>query len=153
MTHHFQASAIPCVLVNPKVFASLHNSLSSPSKPYIGHAEFTQQVSLYFPEIVELLDEGDFGYLNLEIGALTRATKEAMGRLDFKTIRRHITFISDLYEQSDDELGNAIQVSYLENLLLNETSAVHKKVRSLLPASLEAAIRKSEAHFSSILAA
>lgn len=126
-----------------KDFSSLRNMVKSDN----WRTDFVYQLTSYFPEVAALIDEGDFGILHLEVGAMTVATREAIKSLDFYTALSHFVFIGKLFERADTELQNGIQISYLENLLLGETSLAHMEARDLLPQSLKEALMKSESHF------
>ncbi|MDH2916429.1 MAG: hypothetical protein PXX77_06060 [Gallionella sp.] len=116
-----------------------------------GRADFIYQLTLYFPEVAARIDESDFGILPLEIGVMTVATKDAIRRFDLYTVSRHFSFIGRLFDCADTELRNGIQIAYLENLLLGETSPAHVAARCLLPKSLKTALKQSESHFEQII--
>jgi len=115
-----------------------------------GRTDFIYQLTLHFPEVAARIDESDFGILPLEIGVMTVATKEAIKHFSLYTVSRHFSFIDRLFDGADTELRNGIQIAYLENLLLGETSPAHLAARCLLPESLKAALRQSESHFKQI---
>jgi hypothetical protein len=132
---------------NFSTLSSLRMSMRIRFKPAITSSDFVRQLSSQFPEIAGLMDESDFGILPLEIGAMTVATKEAIGNFDLVTVRRHLAFIGDLYERAEAELRKAIQIAYLENLFLGETAYAHVEARCLLSGSLSETLKKSESHF------
>ncbi len=134
-------------LADFRSFSSLRVSLHGRIKPVFGRADFIYQLTLCFPEVAALIDENDFGVLPLEIGAMAAASGEAIARLDFHAVRRHFLFIGKLAERADEGLLDAIQISYLESLLLGETSTAHAEARYLLPKTLGELLRKSERHF------
>lgn len=132
---------------NFRTLSSLRMFMRIRFKPAISRSDFVRQLNSRFPEIAGLMDESDFGILLLEIGTMTVATKEAIGNFDLLTVRRHLAFIGDLYERAEAELRKAIQIAYLENLFLGETSYAHVEARCLLSDSLLDALKKSESHF------
>ncbi len=146
------AMLAPHFLADFRAFSSLRMSMHNRARPTIGRTDFIYQLTLYFPEVATLIDESDFGILPLEIGAMTVATRDALNRFNFHTVRRHFVFIGKLFERADTELLNGIQISYLENLLLGETSLAHAEARYLLPNSLDDALKKSESHFERLAA-
>lgn len=131
------------VSVDFRVFSSMRISSH-------GRADFIYQLTLYFPEVAARIDESDFGILPLEIGVMTVDSKEAIKRFDLYTVRRHFSFIGRLFECADIELRNGIQIAYLENLFLGETSPAHAAARCLLPKSLKVALKQSESHFEQV---
>ena len=114
------------------------------NKPLVRRGDFMKQVTLFLPEVAARIEETDFGYVHLEMGALKLATKEAFAQSDFAAVRKHLTLIADVFERADEELYDAIRVSYLEAIFLCETSAAHIMARGLLSKSLENALRQAE---------
>jgi hypothetical protein len=114
------------------------------SKPLLKRADFMKLVTLYLPEVAERIDENDFGIVHLEIGAMKLATKDAFARNDFTAVRKHLLMIADVLDRADDELYDAIRISYLEAIFLGETSAAHIIARGMLSKSMENALRQTE---------
>ena len=114
--------------------------------PY-GRREFIYPLMSDFPEIAARIDESDFGILPLEIGVMTLATKEAINRFDWYTVSMYFAFMDKLFDCANKELKDGIQIAYVENLLLGETSPAHEATRCLLPISLGIALKQSESHF------
>jgi hypothetical protein len=136
---------------NFNVFSSLRQTLRSRSKTMpvtiMSRADFIHHVTLHMPEVSALIEEDDFGILHLEMGAMKLATQCAIMRYEFHTVRRHFSFISYLFEHADNELYDAILVSYLESLFIDEDASEYLNARSLLPASLEDALKKAELRY------
>ncbi len=128
-----------------KTFASLRRMVAhQQSKPLVKRADFMKQVTLYLPEVAARIEENDFGIVHLEVGAMQLATRDAFARSDFNTIRRHLSLIADVFDRADDELYEAIRISYLEALFLDEVSAAHIVARSMLSKPMENALRQAE---------
>src|SRR5512145_331587 len=120
-------------LLDFKTFASLRRMVThQQGKPLLRRTDFMKQVTLYLPEVAERIEESDFGVAHLEVGAMKLATREAFARSDFATVRKHLLLIADLFERADAELYEAIRISYLEALFLDEVSAAHIVARSML---------------------
>lgn len=112
-----------------------------------GRTDFIYQLMSEFPEIAARIDESDFGILPLEIGVMTLATKEAINRFGLHTVSMHFAFMGKLFDCANKELKDAIQIAYVENLLLGETSPAYAAARFLLPRYLGIALKQSESHF------
>lgn len=108
----------------------------------MGRADFIHHVTLHLPEVSARIEEDDFGVLNLEMGAMKLATREAILRYEFHTVRRHFAFIAYLFEHADNSLHDAIRVSYLECLFVGEETPEYENARSLLPRNLAEALKK-----------
>jgi hypothetical protein len=140
-------------LLDFKTFASLRRMVShQQSKPLIKRADFMKLVTLYLPEVAARIEESDFGIVHLEIGAMKLATKDAFARSDFTTVRKHLFLVADLFDRADDELYDAIRISYLEAIFLSETSAAHIVARGMLSNAMENALRQAELRLEKLLA-
>lgn len=111
-------------------------------------SRFSVQLALHLPDAAARIDEEDFGILHLETGALKLATRDAIARRDWQTVARHFDFAAEMLGASGAELRDALCVSYLGNLLYEETSLNYAKARSLLPKSLAMALEEIERHYS-----
>jgi hypothetical protein len=144
--------SIPDSLVHPfeqmldfKTFTSLRRMVSHQNdKHLVRRADFVQQLTLYLPEAAARIEESDFGVVHLEVGAMKLATREAIIQRDFTTVHRHFFLIADLLEHADAELADAIRISYLEALFLDEKDSAYAKARCMLSRPLENALRQSE---------
>ncbi len=130
------------------IFAALYEAgrrhASNSAISLMGRTDFLQHVVLQLPDVAAHIDEDDFGILHLEMGAMKLATLDAIRRHDLHIVRRHFAFITYLYEYANNELHDAILVSYLEALFVDDCPPACERVRSLLPASLAEALRRAE---------
>ncbi|MBU1425061.1 MAG: hypothetical protein KJ681_05495 [Gammaproteobacteria bacterium] len=132
-------------LLDFKAFASLRRMVThQQSKPLIKRSDFMKLVTLYLPEVAAHIDESDSGIVHLEIGAMKLATRDALARSDFATVRKHLFLIADLFDRADAELYEAIRISYLEAIFLGDTSAAHIVARGMLSNAMENALRQAE---------
>jgi hypothetical protein len=132
----------------------LGNSASDPhefsfTKPIIlaGNARFIDHLSAHFPEVAAVIDEEDFGVLNLEVGALEQATRDAIQRRDWSAVQSHFIFVDSVLEIADIKLHDAIGISYLGSLFYCETAIDFAKARSLMPKRLATALEIIERHY------
>lgn len=132
-------------LLDFKTFASLRRMVShQQSKPLVKRTDFMKQVTLYLPEVSERIEESDFGIVHLEVGAMKLATKNAIANRDFSTVRKHLFLIAEIFDRADAELYDAIRISYLEGIFLDETSSAYMEARSMLSRPMENVLRQSE---------
>jgi hypothetical protein len=128
-----------------KTFTSLRRMVGHQhNQPQIKRADFIKQIILYLPEVAARIEESDFGFVHLEVGAMKLATQQAIAKHDFVTVRRHLLLIVDLFDRADAGLHDAIRISYLEALFLGETSVAHLEARSLLSRPMENLLRQAE---------
>ena len=126
-------------------FASLRRMVShQQNKPLLKRADFMKQITLYLPEVAARIEESDFGVLHLEVGAVKLATKSAIANRDFASVRKYLTLVSEFFERADAELYDAIRISFLEGLFLEETSSSYTEARKMLSRAMENALRQSE---------
>jgi hypothetical protein len=129
-------------------FGELHKRSRFKSFHPTGNLHFASHLAQHLPEVAaQHMNESDWGILNLEVGALKQATRDAIARRDWHTVCRHLACVEDLYEKAGAELRDALGVSYLGNLLYGEISLNYAKARSLLPRSLAIAPVKIERHY------
>lgn len=137
--------------LNFALFAALRQSLRSHSHAVpvtiMTRADFIHHITLHMPEVSARIEEEDFGILHLEMGAMKLATRDAIARYEFHTVQRHFAYIGYLFEQADRELCDAILVSYLESLFLDNAAPEYRSARSMLPARLEQALKNTERRF------
>ena len=145
------AAAVPRFQLDYNSFGELHKLVCLKSLPLAGNSRFASHLALYFPEVAARIDEGDFGILHLEVGALKLATRDAINHRDWHTVCKHFAFVEDLLGNAGDELRGALEVSYLGNLLYGETSINYAKARTLLPSLLAASLEKTEMHYESLV--
>ncbi len=127
--------------------AKFHGRAHATPVTVMTRTDFIHHVMLHMPEVAARIEEDDFGILNLEVAAMKLATRDAIECYDFHTVRRHFSLLGYLLEHADKELHNAILVSYLEALFLDNASPEYLNARSLLSANLADALKRIELHF------
>jgi hypothetical protein len=81
-------------------FGELHKRFRFKSFHPTGNLHFASHLARHLPEVAaQHMDESDWGILNLEVGALKQATRDAIARPDWHTVRRHLACVEDLYEK------------------------------------------------------
>ncbi len=115
--------------------------------PVAGYSRFAGHLAVHFPEVAARIDEADYGVLHLEVGELKLATRNAILKRDWLTVRAHFEFVDTILENADAELHDAIGVSYLGSLFYNETALNYAKARTLLPRRLAVALEIIERHY------
>lgn len=113
----------------------------------MSRADFIHHVTLHLPEVASRIEEDDFGVLHLEMGAMKLATRESILRYEFHTVRRHFSFIAYLLEHADQELQDAIRVSYLESLFIGEETPEYEHARGLMSKNLLEVLKKLDLRF------
>lgn len=132
-------------LLDFKTFASLRRMVShQQGKPLIKRADFMKQITLFLPEVAARIEESDFGILHLEMGAMKLASADAIANRDFAKVRRYLFLIAELFDRADAELYDAIRISYLEGLFLDECSNAYQEARSMLSRPMENVLRQAE---------
>lgn len=149
--HLFSGEAASDFRFNFGVFSALrqksqHRNRAEPVT-VMGRADFIHHITLHMPEVSARIEEDDFGVLHLEMGAMKLATRDAILRYEFHTVRRHFSFIGYLLEHANKELHDAIRVSYLEGLFVGEMLPEFRNARSLLTANLEDVLQKAELRY------
>jgi hypothetical protein len=136
---------------NFSVFSAMRQAMqvrrAATAVTIMGRADFIHHVTLHLPEVSARIEEDDFGILHLEMGAMKLATRDAILRYEFHTVRRHFAFIAYLYEHADNDLHDAIRVSYLESLFIGEETPEYENARSLLPKNLAEALKKLDLRY------
>lgn len=99
--------------------------------------QFLARLRAEFPEAAAQISPSEAGLLHCEVGALLRATEEAMDAGRLWAAERHFRFVERLLREAGPELRNALEVSYLEDLALGEiTPARYQAVKERMPRSL-----------------
>jgi hypothetical protein len=74
-------------------------------------------------EFPELRDDPFYalseGLLHLQVATLSHHTEAAIESGDLAAVRRHFAFVDRMLADADEDVDNAIHVSYLEHLLLD----------------------------------
>lgn len=145
-------AAVPGPFFSFKLFSAarqvLHAHRASRSVTTMGRDEFIHHVLLHLPEVAARIGEDDFGTLHLEMGAMKLATREAILRYDLHAVRRHFAFIAYLFAHADNALQDAIRISYLEGLFLDEPASAYGRARAVMPELLQETLGRSEHYFS-----
>jgi len=115
---------------------------NKPTPPRIDHQAFIRMLTDRFPSIAAAIDEDDRGVLTLEMHEFADATREAIERSDLDSVREHLRFVDEVLSRADDEVENAVAVSYLEHLDLSMDDDIHIRARCML-SSRQLAIYKA----------
>jgi len=152
--HTAHSQALPRIdhaiepILDLRTFISLRHMVAHVQRqPSVGRTDFIKLLTLNLPEVAARIEEDDFGIIHLEIGALKSATKYSITMSDFRTVRRHLLFIADIFERADTVLREAICISYLDALFLDENFPAYLEARSMLSRPMETALRRSELHW------
>ena len=87
----------------------------------ISHQQFVEQLLIEFPGLKsEVLDETWAGLLHVETACFARYTQAAIDNHDVEQVRQCFEFATRIFHDADAEVRNAIYVSYLENLNLED---------------------------------
>lgn len=68
-----------------------------------------------FPNLRDEFEDSD-GLLHLEMHAFTRLMQRAKGAADWDTYKRGVHLAEELWSRADDDVRNALNVSFLEHL-------------------------------------
>ncbi|MCP4989783.1 MAG: hypothetical protein GY928_28120 [Colwellia sp.] len=116
----------------------------------IGRTEFIESIKSRFPESLQEMDDLEDELLHIDMANFARTTTNAILNENYSLVQDHFNFISELLSKASSELENAIHVSYLENVLLDQTDSNHLDARKLLPENLKKALAELEEHFEKI---
>ncbi len=137
--------------LNQNVLSALRQSLRirSSGAPYarMTRVDFMDYVARSMPEVQARIEADDIGHAHLEMGAMRLSTRDAIGRDDFRTVYSHFSVIGAWLGYADDDLFDAMVVSYLEALFIDIAEPEYRNARSLLPMNLEEALQQIERHF------
>lgn len=123
------------------------NLASASREALAGSLRFADHLKTHLPEVAANIDAADLGKLHFEVAALTSATREAIRKHDWSTLRKHFDFVDGILGNAEIELHEAIGISYLSNLFYSETSKEYAKARTLLPKRLAVALEIMERHY------
>jgi hypothetical protein len=113
----------------------------------VDHAAFERLLVSSLPDLAAEIDDEERSLLHMEMSAVARATCRAIENGDENSIRRHFEFIDSVLSNAASDVENAVHVSYLENIFLDEERAAFLRARSTLPDRLSAARSDLEAHW------
>jgi len=82
--------------------------------PY-SRSDFVRLTLAEFPNLRAEFDEAE-GLLHLQMHAFTRLMQHAKGSADWDTYRRGVRLAAELWSRPDEDLLNALNVSFLEHL-------------------------------------
>jgi hypothetical protein len=111
-----------------------------------GREEFISELLVRFPEVILEISDCSEGLLHMEMCDFARCTHTAIRAEDFITVQKHLNFVNEAFWNASAELDNAIMVSYLEEVFLNETDWTVLKARSMLSLQLVDALVYLESH-------
>ena len=117
----------------------------TPSK--IDREAFLQALNARFPAIAASISDIESGLLHPEMGIVSHVTRSTITAHNWEAVKEQFEFIGEIFVGANDAVRNAIYVSYLENVLLGETSSDFQKARAMLPPVLSQAMVELEAHF------
>ncbi len=104
----------------------------------IDHRQFLELLTGEFPELADII-RNKYELLHLEVAAFRQATEDAMDAGNLWTAEKHFRFVERVLPDADDEVDNALEISYLEDLALGEcTPARHRSVKDRMPNQLRA---------------
>jgi phosphoglycerate-specific signal transduction histidine kinase len=119
--------------------------MAAPSS--IDRHSFLRALANRFPETAATISEIESGLLHPEMAVVSHATQEAIKEQRWDAVASHFAFIEEVFAGGNEAIKNAVNVSYLENIFLGETSASHASARALLPVKLAEALAELESHF------
>jgi hypothetical protein len=106
------------------------------------HADFTAFALTAFPELRDEFEDAE-GMVHLEMAALASRADRARLADDWAAYERAIGLVDRLWDNADEELANALGVSFLEHLEFDGPSGVAAWER--LPPRLQAEWRAMDA--------
>jgi hypothetical protein len=103
----------------------------------LNRESFINAIAAQFPEVAAAFDEIDNGLIHLEVAAFRRCVENAIDNGRLWNAERYCRFISDSLANADDDLDNAIGVSFIEDFALGEiTEQRRKAVNERMPKTL-----------------
>jgi hypothetical protein len=103
-----------------------------------GRDEFLARLAADFPDVVAGFGPYSSGLLHCEVADFRRATERAMDEGRFWLAEQHFRIVEELLAAAGDELRNALEVSYLEDLAFGEwTPGRHRVVKERMPKALQ----------------
>ncbi len=103
--------------------------------------EFMASLRQAFPELVDELDEVWRGLLHLEMGCLARNTQRAIDSHAATEVDRCFEFARSAWLEGDNDVTNALGVSYIEHLNFDDGKVARTWAFARLAAPLQAAAR------------
>ena len=120
-----------------------------PGEVLIDREQFLTALYLRFPLIAAKIGDIEHGLLHPEMAVVSQATRDAIAADDWQQVAEQIEFIDQIFARDTEAICNAVYVSYLENVLLGETTPKFLRARTLLtPKLLQAMLElELESHF------
>jgi hypothetical protein len=115
--------------------------------PRINYDTFLHLLNECLPDVASLISDIESGLLHPEMGVIAGATVRAIESQSWAVVDAHFWFIERIFANGDDAIRNAVYVSYLENVLLGESSDEFLKAKFILPPLLSQAFDELEIHF------
>jgi hypothetical protein len=116
----------------------------------VDHGRFVALLRERFPEVAAQIDATSEGLLHMEMAALSRATQRAIDAQDREAVKRHFSFVDEVFRDGTTDVINAVNVSFLENLRFDGRKAGPTNARDLLPPRLRQALVALEEYLSKI---
>ncbi|NNE00268.1 MAG: hypothetical protein HKN47_23360 [Pirellulaceae bacterium] len=104
-----------------------------PEQRKLDREAFLELLADQFPEVVATIDEISTGLLHLEVAAFRRCVENAADSSRLWDVQRYLKFVDDIVPRADDELGNAIGVSFIEDFALECNDARRNAIRERAP--------------------
>lgn len=102
-------------------------------KPLLSQEDFLRSLVEQFPELAhEVLDEEYVGLIHLQMGCVARYANALIQQSKFDTLERLFNFFHNTVEKVDSSTENALYVSFLERIEMNEDSAKSREAQKLL---------------------
>ena len=122
-------------------------TIQTDPRPFVSSPRFLDYLAAHFPEVAATIDRADFGKVDIEVGALKHATREAILKSDWTTVSAHFSLVNNVLESADATFHDVIGSGYLINLFYNKTSLNYSKARMLMPKRLATALEIIERHY------
>jgi hypothetical protein len=107
----------------------------NPNSVVIDYAEWSRMLAEAFPEVPQAFDDSVKGLLHCEMGTFAQLTDEAIREGDLRRAVRYFDFVDRVRRQSDADVENAIDVSYIEYFAWDEwTERRHQALKRMSPA-------------------
>ncbi len=112
-----------------------------------GRNDFIEGVRKRFPESLKEMYDLEDELLHIDMDNFAKTTEAAIEAQDTELVKDHFNLISEMLSRADQNLENAISVSYLECVFLFKDDTKTKKSRQLLPGNLAKELDELEEHF------
>jgi hypothetical protein len=104
----------------------------------ISHEHFIEQLLTEFPELqTEVLNETRAGLLHLETACFARHTQAAIDNHNVEVLQRCFCFAMRIFQDADADVKNAMYVSYLEHLNLENGKTQRAWALKMMPPLLK----------------